>query len=125
MTHLAEVPSIIGSDSINRSLSISQRTKGTLFCGPSGSGKTTIVQLMMKKFPELAFSVSATTRDKRQDEIHGKHYYFLTPEDFQEKSLKGEFLEWEQVYESPKGFYGTLVSEVIRLRDNKSVIIFD
>ncbi|HAP70552.1 MAG TPA: guanylate kinase, partial [Flavobacteriales bacterium] len=80
-----------------------------IFSAPSGSGKTTLVHHLLSK-PELklAFSVSATSREKRPNEIHGKDYYFLTPDEFRTRIDKNEFLEWEEVYENQ--FYGTLRS---------------
>lgn len=98
-------------------------SKLLLFCGPSGSGKTTIVHHLLKTFPELSFSVSATTRSKRQNEVHGIDYYFLSVEEFHQKIENEEFLEWEEVYEN--GFYGTLRSEVDRIGALGKVAIFD
>ncbi len=97
--------------------------KLVLFCGPSGSGKTTIVHHLLKKFPELTFSVSATTRQKRANEMDGKDYYFLTVDEFKRKMHRHEFLEWEEVYKDR--FYGTLKSEVRRVLDESKVVLFD
>lgn len=95
-----------------------------VFSAPSGSGKTTIVRHLLQKFPELGFSISACTRDKRgRSEENGKDYYFLSPEDFRQKIEKGEFVEWEEVYEG--AFYGTLKSEVQRIWDSGRSVIFD
>lgn len=98
-------------------------SKLILFCGPSGSGKTTIVHHLLKTFPVLSFSVSATTRSKRSNEVHGKDYYFLSVDEFLEKIQNDEFLEWEEVYAN--GFYGTLRSEVQRISSLGKVAIFD
>ena len=97
--------------------------KLVLFCGPSGSGKTTIVHYLLKKFPELTFSVSATTREKRADEIEGKDYSFLTVDEFKRKMHRHEFLEWEEVYKSR--FYGTLKAEVKRIMEEGKIVLFD
>ena len=97
--------------------------KLVLFCGPSGSGKTTIVQHLLKKFSELTFSISVTTRSKRANEISGKDYHFLTIEEFKRKLHRHEFLEWEEVYK--ERFYGTLRSEVKRILDDGKVVLFD
>ena len=97
--------------------------KLVLFCGPSGSGKTTIVHHLLKKFPELTFSISATTREKRANEVNGKDYHFLTVEEFKRKMHRQEFLEWEEVYKDR--FYGTLKSEVKRIFDEAKVVLFD
>lgn len=98
-------------------------SKLILFCGPSGSGKTTIVQHLLKTFPNLSFSVSATTRTKRNIEVDGEDYYFLTADEFKHKIQNDEFLEWEEVYTN--GFYGTLRSEVARIASLGKVAIFD
>src|ERR1044072_6901220 len=98
-------------------------SKLILFCGPSGSGKTSIVRHLLKTNDRLSFSVSATTRMKRNGEVHGKDYYFLTTEEFHDKIRNEEFLEWEEVYEN--GFYGTLRSEVDRIASLGKVAIFD
>ncbi|GAB4294206.1 MAG: guanylate kinase [Ignavibacteriaceae bacterium] len=71
---------------------------------PSGAGKSTIVQNVLARFPDLVFSVSATTRRKRSGEIEGVHYFFLDKNDFEEKIKNGAFLEWEQFYGY---YYGT------------------
>ncbi len=90
---------------------------------PSGAGKTTVVKHLLKEIPSLAFSVSATTRKKRDNEIDGKDYYFLSEEEFKLKIESGAFIEWEEVY--PGKFYGTLQSEITRLWDADKNIIFD
>lgn len=97
--------------------------KLVLFCGPSGSGKTTIVHHLMQQFPMMRFSVSATTREKRPNEVHGKDYYFLSVEEFKAKIQNDEFLEWEEVYKDR--FYGTLKNEVERILNDGYVAIFD
>jgi guanylate kinase len=95
-----------------------------IFSAPSGSGKTSIVRKLIE-YPELnlAFSVSATSREKRDYEEDGKHYYFITPEDFKKKIEENAFVEWEEVY--PDHFYGTLKSEIERLTKAGKNIIFD
>jgi guanylate kinase len=98
--------------------------KTIVFTAPSGSGKTTIVKNLLKSFPEkLAFSVSATTRQKREIETYGKDYYFMTVEEFKNKIENGEFIEWEEVYENQ--YYGTLRSEIERLWTLKKTVVFD
>ena len=97
--------------------------KVVIFSAPSGAGKTTIVKEMLRRFPRLSFSVSACSRNARKGETHGKDYYFLTVEEFKSKIDKGDFLEWEEVYEN--NFYGTLKSEVDRIWGDGKVVIFD
>lgn len=95
-----------------------------VFSAPSGAGKTTIVHRLMSRIPELSFSISACTRDRRgRSEENGKDYYFITPEDFQEKIRRDEFVEWEEVYEG--AFYGTLKSEIERIWSNGQHAILD
>lgn len=94
-----------------------------IFSAPSGSGKTTIVRHLLQQNLNLEFSISATSREKRGTEIDGKDYYFLSAEDFKQKIAKDEFLEWEEVYEGC--FYGTLKSEVERIRNKGNNVIFD
>lgn len=98
--------------------------KAIIFSAPSGSGKTTIVRHLLGKFPNLGFSISASTRDKRgRTEQNGKDYYFLTPEEFKSKIDQNEFIEWEEVYEG--NFYGTLKEEIQRLWESGKHVIFD
>ncbi len=100
-----------------------EETLLVLFCGPSGSGKTSIVHYLLAHYPALHFSVSATTRPRRKNEIHGRDYYFISVSEFKSKILKDEFLEWEEVY--PNGFYGTLKSEVNRIAAMGKIAVFD
>ncbi|MDB4538793.1 MAG: guanylate kinase [Saprospiraceae bacterium] len=90
---------------------------------PSGAGKTTIVRHLVKTFDFLGFSISATTREKRNYELDGKDYHFMTVEDFKKMRRQKKFLEWEEVYENQ--FYGTLRSEVERIWREGKHIIFD
>jgi guanylate kinase len=95
-----------------------------IFSAPSGSGKTTIVRHLLAKYSNLGFSISACTRDRRgRNEVHGKDYYFLTPEDFKTRIDNNEFVEWEEVY--PGGYYGTLKSEIERLWASGKHVVFD
>ncbi|HEY3921418.1 MAG TPA: guanylate kinase [Gaiellaceae bacterium] len=81
--------------------------------GPSGAGKGTLIERVLPRFPELALAVSATTRPKRAGEEDGRHYYFLTREEFDRRKDAGEFLEWVDYVGNN---YGTLLTEIGRLR---------
>jgi guanylate kinase len=95
-----------------------------VFTAPSGAGKTTLVKHLLNKNPDkLTFSVSATTRAKRDNEIEGVDYYFLTPKEFKDCIENGKFVEWEEVYENQ--YYGTLKEEIDRLWSLSKHIIFD
>lgn len=95
-----------------------------VFSAPSGSGKTTILRAILEKnIFNFEFSVSASSREKREGEIHGKDYYFLSVEEFQKKIEANEFVEWEEVYTNQ--FYGTLRSEINRIWENNNHVVFD
>lgn len=99
------------------------RGKLIVISAPSGSGKTTIAKEIMKLNPSLGFSVSATTRRKRDSEVDGRDYFFLTDEEFRRRAGQGEFVETEEVY--PGKLYGTLKSEVDRLLNSGCDVLFD
>jgi guanylate kinase len=97
--------------------------KLVIFSAPSGAGKTTIVRHLLQKFPQLSFSISATTRELRGTEEHQNDYYFISKEDFLHKIAHQEFVEFEEVYSGT--FYGTLRSEIERIWDEGKHVIFD
>lgn len=99
-------------------------TSGTLIVlsAPSGSGKTTIAKSILEKYPALLFSVSATTRPRREGEVNGKDYFFLPKEEFQKKIRDGALVEWEEIYGN---FYGTLKSEIDRVLREGKAMLFD
>ena len=108
---------------INYQPSTKKMNKVIIFSAPSGSGKTTLVKHCLQKFPQLQFSVSATTRALRGEEIHGKDYFFLSVEEFKKLISEDAFVEYEEVYQDK--FYGTLKSEVERIWQEGKVVIFD
>jgi guanylate kinase len=94
-----------------------------IITAPSGAGKTSITRHLLQHYPQLAFSVSASTRKPRSNERDGSDYYFMSAEEFQQKILDQEFVEWEMVYEGK--YYGTLKSELERIWKNNQVPVLD
>ena len=98
--------------------------KAIIFSAPSGSGKTSLVKHLMQHVPQLGFSISACTRDRRgRHEVHGRDYYFLSIEELKQKIDQDAFVEWEEVYAG--NFYGTLKEEVHRIWKEGKAVIFD
>jgi guanylate kinase len=89
---------------------------------PSGCGKTTIAREILRRHPDMLFSVSATTRPKRDHEEHGKDYFFLSAADFQERVARGELAEWEEIYGN---YYGTLKTEIDAALAHGRSMMFD
>lgn len=104
-------------------MEVSKEGKLIIFSAPSGAGKTTLVKHLISLELNLKFSVSAASRAKRENEVHGKDYYFISAEEFRTKITNDEFLEWEEVYEDH--YYGTLKSEVLRIWKEGKHVIFD
>lgn len=101
-----------------------EKGKCVIFSAPSGAGKTTLVKhLMIQPELGLAFSVSATSRAKRANEVDGKDYHFVSADEFRERVEADQFVEWEEVYTDQ--YYGTLKSEVERIWANGKHVIFD
>ena len=94
-----------------------------VFSAPSGSGKTTLVKHLLHQGLPLGFSISATSRAPRGEEIDGKDYYFLSEDAFRQKIEEDAFIEYEEVYEG--NFYGTLRSEIERLWADGKHVLFD
>ena len=98
-----------------------KKGKLIVFSAPSGAGKTTIVKEILKEFPEIIFSISATTRPKRDVETNGVEYFFLSEEAFREKIENDEFVEWEKFYDY---YYGTLKSFISgNIESGKAVLL--
>ena len=97
--------------------------KALIFAGPSGSGKTTIARYLLENNEDLGFSISACTRPKRPQEIHGQDYYFLSVDEFKRKIEQEAFIEWEEVYEGR--YYGTLKTEVANIWKAGKAVVFD
>jgi guanylate kinase len=94
-----------------------------VFSAPSGSGKTSVVKEILKAYPEFMFSISATTRKNRKNEVDKKDYFFITKEDFEGKIKNDEFVEYELIYDN--NYYGTLKSEVDKCLEAGKCMVFD
>ena len=98
------------------------KKKLIVLSSPSGGGKSTLANHLMTLYPEIRFSVSCTTRKIREGEVHGKDYFFLSKEGFEEKIANGEFAEYEQIFGN---YYGTLKSEIKKHINSGNSILFD
>ena len=94
-----------------------------IISAPSGAGKSTIVRYLMQQDLRLEFSVSATTREPRGDEKHGREYYFIPMDEFRKRIKQGDFIEWQEVYKDQ--YYGTLKEELERINTNGNNVLFD
>ena len=89
--------------------------------GPSGAGKTTIAKKILKLYPEIVFSVSATTRPKRENESDGVEYFFISEHEFKNKTDNGEFVEWEKFYDYYYGTFRSFIDD--NINSGKNVLI--
>ena len=94
-----------------------------IFSAPSGAGKSTLINFLLTQRRDLEFSISATTRDPRGQEVHGKEYYFITNPEFEKLIEAGQLVEWQQVYSGT--YYGTLKSEIERIESAGHHVVFD
>ena len=102
---------------------MSTSKKIIIITAPSGAGKTSITRSLLNKYPLLSFSISAATRLARGKEKNGFDYYFMSPEEFQQKIKENAFIEWEMVYEGK--YYGTLKTELERIWNEGKVPMLD
>jgi guanylate kinase len=102
---------------------MSVSNKIIVITAPSGAGKTSITHYLMDLYPQLSFSISASTRQARATEKNGADYYFMTEEEFKYKIQHNEFVEWEMVYEGK--YYGTLKAEITRIWNLGKIPVLD
>ncbi len=100
-----------------------KENKAVVITAPSGAGKTTIAKALRTAFSNLIFSVSSTTRNIRGQEIDGREYFFISPEEFREMIKNDEFFEWEEVYQDR--YYGTSKNELARISGLGGVALLD
>ncbi|HMU42955.1 MAG TPA: guanylate kinase [Ignavibacteriaceae bacterium] len=97
---------------------ISPKGKIIVIAAPSGAGKTTLVRSALAEFPQIVFSISATTRKKRANEKDGIDYFFITEEEFLNKIEKKQFVEWEKFYDYYYGTYKYFIDDNINSGKN-------
>lgn len=101
---------------------MSVKGKIIIIVAPSGTGKSTLIKRLKEEFRQLHWSVSFTTRDMREGEVDGKHYFFISREEFVAKKDKNAFIEWAEVHGN---FYGTSKGFVHSKADNGYSLLFD
>lgn len=99
------------------------KRKVLIISAPSGAGKSTLVSHLLEAGLPLMFSVSATSRKPRGNEVDGREYYFITAAEFRRRVRRGEFVEWQEVYKDH--YYGTLHQELERISDEGKIPLFD
>ncbi len=99
------------------------KRKVLIISAPSGAGKSTLVSHLLEAGLPLMFSVSATSRKPRGNEVDGREYYFITAAEFRRKVRQGEFVEWQEVYKDH--YYGTLHRELDRINGEGKIPLFD
>jgi len=108
---------------VDESSTFNKSGKCIIVSAPSGAGKTTIVHYLLRELDQLAFSVSACSREPRGRELPGIDYHYFSIDEFKHKIRNNEFVEWQEVY--PNNFYGTLKSEIQKSWDTGKIVVFD
>ncbi|PAF47183.1 guanylate kinase [Helicobacter sp. 12S02232-10] len=93
-----------------------------ILSGPSGSGKSTLCKYLQENIPNIYFSISTTTRSPREGEKNGKHYYFVSEEEFLKDIEESRFLEWAEVHGN---YYGTSLAPIQEALNLEKLIVFD
>jgi guanylate kinase len=93
-----------------------------IISGPSGSGKSSLMSEMFKKIDDIYFSISTTTREKRDGEVEGVDYYYIQKEEFEKEIKEGLFLEWAKVHDN---YYGTSLKPILKALEDGKLVVFD
>lgn len=93
-----------------------------MISGPSGSGKSSLMQEMMRRIENTYFSISTTTRSRREDEVEGRDYYFIDKDKFKQDIEDGNFLEWARVHDN---YYGTSLKPILKELNSGKLVVFD
>lgn len=104
-------------------MTVDGKRKVLIISAPSGAGKSTLVSHLLEAGLPLMFSVSATSRKPRGNEVDGREYYFITSAEFRRRVRRGEFVEWQEVYRDH--YYGTLRKEIERIYSEGGIPVFD
>jgi guanylate kinase len=104
-------------------MTVDGKRKVLIISAPSGAGKSTLVSHLLEAGLPLMFSVSATSRKPRGNEVDGREYYFITAAEFRRRVRRGEFVEWQEVYRDH--YYGTLRKEIERIYSEGGIPVFD
>jgi len=107
---------------VNKETNTKPRKRLIVLSSPSGGGKSTLAKHLMKLYPHLMFSVSATTRKQREGEVDKEDYYFLSRKEFLKKICDEELVEYEEIFGN---IYGTLKSEIKRVLKVGDSMLFD
>jgi guanylate kinase len=102
---------------------MADNNKLIIITAPSGAGKTSVTKYLLSKIPSLSFSVSATTRKPRSNEVDKIDYYFISENEFHQQIHNNNFIEWEMVYEGK--YYGTFKSELQRIWNDDKIPLLD
>jgi len=93
-----------------------------IISGPSGSGKSSLMNEMFKKIDDIYFSISTTTRSKRDGEAEGVDYHYISKEEFENDIEEGLFLEWAKVHDN---YYGTSLKPILKSLHDSKLVVFD
>lgn len=104
---------------------IKNEGKLIIVAGPSGAGKGTIEEAVMEQFPDIQFSVSVTTRPRRDYEVEGEHYFFISKDEFKRRIERDELVEWQEVYSKNGHLYGTLRSFIDTALEQGKLLLID
>lgn len=93
-----------------------------IISGPSGSGKSSLCKILLEEIPNVYFSVSTTTRNKREGEMEGVHYHYVSKQEFEHEIVNDGFLEWAKVHDN---YYGTSRKKVEEVLSKGKLVVFD
>lgn len=93
-----------------------------IISGPSGSGKSSLMKEMFKEIEDIYFSISTTTRERREEETEGIDYHYISKKEFEDEISEGLFLEWANVHGN---YYGTSLKPILKALKESKLVVFD